>query len=166
MRGLRTSIQKETTREAFFSVECRSAYKFSCLTCYKVFDRESVKAHISCVTEEEKYQKGDANYKTKKTNTQNNGVNANKAKKDMKPEDYEWKGIRKTCRLVLADCENMKMEIKKFAEFLANIYANKNETSVEDVNADMLKRSILDKLEDNSKFVIDLSKGTIRYKMV
>jgi hypothetical protein len=155
---------KKKQLERHYSFECRGAQHFSCLTCYKVFDRDTVKAHISCVTEEEKYQKGDSNYNLKK-NMNNNKNNAVKAKKDIKPEDYEWKGVRKTCRLVLSDCENSKMEIKKLAEFLAKIYANKNKASLDEVNVDMLRKNILDKLEDSDKFVMDLSKGTIRYKM-
>ena len=151
---------KKKQLERHYTVECRSANSFSCLTCFKVFDRIKVKNHNSCVTEEEKYQKGDSNYSQKKKNTSQKIV----GKKDIKPEDYSWKGIRKTCKSVLLDCENHKMEIKLLTEFLAKIYAISKEADLDDVKQDMLRKNLLDKLEDNNKFVIDLSKNTIRYK--
>jgi cell growth-regulating nucleolar protein len=156
---------KKKQLERHYMVECRGANTFSCLTCYKVFDRVSVKDHISCVSEEEKYQKGDSNYNAKKAIKGAQQVK-HVAKKDIKPADYIWKGIRKTTRLVLSDSEHHKMEIGKLVEFLAAVYANKEETNVEEVNTVMLRKHILDKLEDHNKFVIDLSKNTIRYKNI
>jgi hypothetical protein len=152
---------KKKQLEAHYTYQCRGASTFSCLTCFNVFDRTNVKSHISCVSEEEKYQKGDSNYQKKPVNFP---TPKHIGKKDIKPEDYTWKGIRKTTRVVLTDCEHHKQDMKKLVEFLAAIYANKMDVGVDEVNTDMLKKHILDRLVENNKFVVDLSKNTIRYK--
>jgi hypothetical protein len=141
---------------------CRGAHYYSCLTCHKNFDLETIKPHTACVTEEEKYQKGDMNYgkdKNFKHNQNNHKVNPN-----VKPEEFEWKGFRKTGREVLSNFEFKKMDIAKFKEFLIKVYANSQKVGVDAIDAEIFEKRMMDKYEDSNKFVMDLSKNTIRYK--
>jgi cell growth-regulating nucleolar protein len=154
------TLKKKQVERHHFS--CRGAKMYSCLTCHNLFDLESIKPHTSCVTEEEKYQKGDMNYgkdKNFKINNNNHKVNPN-----VKPEEFQWKGFRKTGKEVLSNFEFKKIEIGKLNEFLMKIYARANDVDFEDVDVKVFKNMMMDKYEDSNKFVIDLSKNTIRYK--
>jgi hypothetical protein len=93
-----------------------------------------------------------------------NHNNNHKVNLNVKPEEFEWKGFRKTGREVLSNFENKKMEIGKLKEFLKKIYANSQTVNVDDIDEVVFKKRMMDKYEDSDKLVIDLSKNTIRYK--
>lgn len=155
---------KKKQIERHYQVECRNAYHFTCLTCWKVFDRDSIKAHTSCVTEQEKYQKGDMT--NKKANGTNGVFNSNKL--EIKPVDInklKWNGFRKTSKKILQANENYRLSMNDLFDKLAQVYANTKGVDKEMVCMDLLKKHALSKLEDDSKFVIDLSKNTVRHKI-
>ncbi len=37
---------------------CRSCYRVSCVDCQKIFEGDDYKSHLTCISEDEKYQKG------------------------------------------------------------------------------------------------------------
>ena len=71
---------KKNQIEKHFLHQCRQAHTFSCLTCFQLFDRQSFKSHISCITEDEKYRKGDADYQERLKNNKSNGNGKHKFK--------------------------------------------------------------------------------------
>lgn len=153
---------KKKQIERHYQFECRHANGFECLTCWKTFDRESVKAHISCTTEAEMYQKGD---QTKKPTIVHKPLADNKDNPKLnKFDDLTWSGIRKTAKKVLTRCEFFKSDIGKLTQVLSEIYSKFKKVNMDNVDSDMLKKSMMNKLESEDKFVIDLSKNTIRYK--
>jgi len=132
------------------------------LTCWKTFDRESVKAHISCTSEAEMYQKGD---QTKKPNIVHKPVLDNRENPKLNSfEDLTWSGIRKTAKKVLSRCEFFKSDIGKLTQVLSEIYSKFKKVNMDNVDAELLKKSMMNKLENEDKFVTDLSRNTIRYK--
>jgi hypothetical protein len=151
---------KKKQLERHYLFECRSATTFSCLTCFKIFDRATVKDHISCISEQEKYQKGDNLVKKR------NGINGNTPKVIQKVNlnELKWSGIRKTSRKILNGEEHHKMPIANFLKGLAQVYANSRNANVEEVDNDLLKNHTMKKLENDDRFVIDLSRNTIRFK--
>ena len=152
-------VLKKKQIEKHYMFECRNSQQFCCLTCFKNFDRDSVKAHIACVTEEEKYQKGD--------NTNKKNISKLNEKKEVVPVDMEklkWSGFRKTAKKILMAHENHKLGFKELFEKLALVYAKNNGVQKEEVCLDLVKKHTISKIEDNDKFVIDLGKSTIRYK--
>lgn len=156
---IQTLKKKQVERHYMF--ECRSAQIFSCLTCFKNFDRDTIKAHISCVTEQEKYQKGDNMVKNK------NGVKVNHHVKEVHSYDInelKWKGIRKTSKTILLGSEHHRLTMVELCKRLAKVYSNHKNTEESDVDIDLLKKQLMKKVEDDNKFVIDLSKNTIRFK--
>ena len=48
---------KKKQVENHYKHQCKNAHHFRCITCQKVFDRETIKAHTSCISEDEKYKK-------------------------------------------------------------------------------------------------------------
>ena len=91
----------------------------------------------------------------------NNSANVNK---NIKPEDFKWSGFRKTCKMILSNCEFYKMEINKLVDFLIRVFANFKSVDVDEIDTELFKKIFFNKLEDSEKFVVDLSKMTIRHK--
>jgi hypothetical protein len=154
---IKTLKKKQAERHNF---ECRSSCSFTCLTCWKVFDLETIKAHTSCVSEEEKYQKGD-NMKKPGMKLQNGN------KLEIKAVDInqlKWSGFRKTSKKILMGFENYKLSMNDLIQKLCLVYSKNKNVEVEAVDQGLAKKHLLEKLEKDSKFVIDLSKNTIRYK--
>jgi len=119
---------------------------------------DTIKAHTSCVTEQEKYQKGDNT--TKKIGIIN-------TKLDILPvniNELKWGGFRKTSRRILMGHENYKLNMKDLFEKLSQVYANYKRVEKEEVCLNLVKKYTMNKIENDEKFVIDLSKNTIRYK--
>ena len=155
---IKTLKKKQAERHNF---ECRSSCNFTCLTCWKIFDLVTIKAHTSCVSEEEKYQKGD-NKKNPGMKLQNG---SNKLEiKALDLNDLKWSGFRKTSKKILMGFENYKLSMVEVIEKLCLVYSKNKNVEVEAVEQGLLKKNLLDKLGKDSKFVIDLSKNTIRYK--
>jgi len=153
---------KKKQIERHFQFECRNTNGFECLTCWKTFDRKSVKGHISCTSEEEMYQKGDQNKKPVIVHRQ---ISDNKDNPKLnKFDDLTWSGIRKTVKKVLLRSEYFKCDIEKLIQTLTEIYSRFKKVNMDNVDSDLLKKSLLNKLESENKFVIDLSKNTIRFK--
>ena len=154
---IRTLKKKQAERHNF---ECRSSCTFSCLTCYAVFDLQTIKAHTSCVTEEEKYQKGD--------NMNKPGMKfMNGGKLEIKPVDLnslKWNGFRKTSKKILMGFENYKLSMKDLIDKISHVYSKNQEVDFESVDQVLVKKHLLDKLDKDDRYVIDLSKNTIRYK--
>ena len=154
---IRTLKKKQAERHNF---ECRSSCSFSCLTCYKVFDLETIKSHTSCVTEEEKYQKGD--------NMKKPGMKAlNVGKLEIKLVDLnslKWIGFRKTAKKILMGFENYKLSMQDLIQKISHVYSKNKEVDVDSVDLGLVKKHLLDKLDKDNRYVIDLSKNTIRFK--
>ena len=149
---------KKKQVENHYSFQCSKATHFMCLSCQGLFDRETIKAHTSCITEEEKYQKGDNMKKPKIINNQ---------PKPIVPVDIDalkWSGFRKTSKKILMSVENYKMDTNELLNKLALVYANSKDDIPENVDMQLMKKYLLEKLEENSHFIIDLGKNTIRYK--
>jgi hypothetical protein len=154
-----TTLKKKQI-EKHYSFECRGAHIFSCLTCWKNFDRSTIKDHISCVTEQEKYQKGD------QVNTKNK-INGNAIKNiEVKTDfsDLNWNGLRKTSKNILKHSQNHKLPIGDLLSHMIKIYAKHKNVSGEEVDTDLMRKQLLKKLQSDDKFVLDLSKHTLRYK--
>ncbi len=147
--------KKQAERHNF---ECRGAQYFTCLTCWAKFDFNTIKNHIACVTEEEKYQKGDNT--AKKNGKTNNKVEI----VPIKLGELKWKGFRKTAKKVLMSFENYKLNINDLADKLAEVFANNQGVDKEEVCVELVKKNISKKLEDIDTYVFDLSRNTIRYK--
>ena len=60
--------------------------------------------------------------------------------------------------------ENYKMDTNELLNKLALVYANSKDDIPENVDMQLMKKYLLEKLEENSHFIIDLGKNTIRYK--
>ena len=87
---------KKKQLERHYQFECRNTNGFECLSCWGTFDRESVKAHISCTSEAEMYQKGD---QTKKPTIVHKVLSDNKTNPKLNIfDDLTWSGIRKTVK--------------------------------------------------------------------
>ena len=48
---------KKKQVENHYTHQCKNAQYFRCITCHKLFDRETIKAHTSCMSEDEKHKK-------------------------------------------------------------------------------------------------------------
>jgi hypothetical protein len=155
---IRTLKKKQVERH--FQFECRNSHNFTCLTCWSIFDRDSVKGHISCITEQEKYQKGDNTANAKLKNIQAKAV-----VKKVDLNELRWCGFKKTSKKILIGNDNYKLPIKELLEKLAFVYAKNNDADNETVDMDLLKKHTMNKLAKDNRFVIDLSKNTIRFKI-
>ena len=152
------STLKKKQVEHHYLHECRNAHYFICITCQQRFDRETIKAHTSCISEDEKYKKGDK--MVKKQNV------ANKEKKIV-PCDIQtlkWSGFKKTSKIILMSYENYKCDIDKLIEQLAIVFAKNHDDIAENVDVKKMKQVLLDKSEDCKFLVIDIPKNTLRYK--
>ena len=47
---------KKKQVENHYLHQCRNSTHFMCLSCQGLFDRTTIKAHTSCITEDEKYK--------------------------------------------------------------------------------------------------------------
>lgn len=150
---------KKKQIERHYQVECRNAHVFSCVDCGIRFDPDTIKAHTSCISEQEKYKMND---NTKKNKMPIHSINMNAGPKDF--SDLKWKGIRKSSKEILLKSDFYKMKIEEFVKLMGKLYAESKNTEIENVDLDRLKKSVNDKLEKNDKYIFDLSKHTIRYK--
>ena len=152
-----SSLKKKQV-ENHYLYECKKSNIFTCLSCGKQFDRETIKSHTQCISEEEKYQKGDKMVKKVKI--------INKPKEIAKCDinTLKWSGFKKTSKIILMNFDNYKLKIEELINKLAIVYANNHNTSPENCDTEKMKKFLYDKLEDNKYFIIDLGKDTIRYK--
>lgn len=141
-----------------YSFQCRNADLFRCLTCQKAFDRETIISHTSCITEDEKYKQSDNMKKVQ--------VITNKPKVIVKVNlsELKWSGLRKTSKKLLMNEENYKLPLQSLIEKLAIVYARSKSEEAELVDLSLMKKCLFQKLENDNRFVIDLSKNTIRFK--
>jgi hypothetical protein len=144
-----------------YSYQCRSAHSFSCLTCFKHFDRNTIVPHTSCITEEEKYTKGDSQAQKKKSNIVHN-LKDNIDELDFK--DIAWKGFSKTSKNIISLINVRKITIERLVKELSKIYSKYKNVDIEEVDEKLMKEHLMDKIENNDKFVLDLGKGLIRLK--
>ena len=149
---------KKKQVETHYLTVCKDCHQFRCLTCNQIFDRETIKTHTTCISEDEKYKKGDnmkkeTAYKPKEKVVEKLDINT-----------LKWSGFRKTTKKLLKSCEGYKLGIKDLSDKLAYVYANFRQASIEDVDMTLLKKNLMRKLENDSRFVIDLIKNTIRFK--
>ena len=149
---------KKKQVETHYLTQCKNAHEFRCLTCQKIFDRDTIKGHTSCITEEEKYVKGDNMIKQSSLRSQKCEV----VKCD--PTKLKWSGFKKTSKKILKSYENYKTSIDNLVENLTKIFAKSQKVDVENCDKKMMKKLLFDKVEENKRFVIDLGKNTIRYK--
>ncbi len=150
-----------------YSSICRRAHSFSCLTCFNRFDRDSIVAHTNCVTEDEKYQKGDTRAQEMKQK-KGNVVHLHHLKDNIEELDFsniKWKGFNKTAKEIITMINVKKISITRLVDELKIAYSKHKKVSSDEVDTDLIKKHLLDKLEENKEFSIDLSKNTIRLKL-
>ena len=148
-------VLKKKQIENHYRFECKGAHSFCCLTCYKCFDRESIVAHTACITEQEKYKMNEGK---KQIIIQKLTI------KNVDLDELKWSGFRKTTKKILMGNEGYKLAMKEVFERLAHVYSVNKKVKKEEVCLDKLKKTTLSKLEDDERFVLDLSKHIIRYK--
>lgn len=153
------STLKKKQVETHYLTQCRNAHVFTCLSCNKQFNRDTIKAHTSCISEMEKYQKGDNMIKKK-------NINNNTPKPVMKVDldKLKWSGFKKTSKIILMSYENYKMNMNHLMNALAKVYAHTKKEDIDDIDMGLVKKYLLEKLGENEHFVIDLGKDVIRYK--
>ena len=149
---------KKKQVEHHYLHDCKNAHSFICLTCHQKFDRETIKAHTSCISEDEKYKKGDKMVKKP------NFVNKEKKIVPCDIETLKWSGFKKTSKIILMSCENYKCDINKLLEKLAIVFAKNHDDIPENCDMKLMKKVLLDKCEDCKFLVIDIPKNTLRYK--
>ena len=100
------SLKKKQV-ENHYLYECRKSQIFTCLSCGQQFDRETMKAHTQCISEEEKYQKGDKMVKK--------AIIINKPKEIVKCDinKLKWSGFKKTSKIILMNFDNYKLKIEE-----------------------------------------------------
>jgi len=142
---------KKNQIEKHFAFQCRQANTFSCLTCHQHFDRFSYKDHTSCITEDEKYKMGDAEFKNRNT-------------KSVKPvvlngtvdiEGIKWSGMRKTTKVLLKKTHKKNLKITDLVNYLIDIFAKFKEVNKEDVDAEYFEKSLRNKLMLEKSLVIN-----------
>ena len=151
------SLKKKQVENHYLQ-QCKKSYYFTCLSCGKQFDRETIKNHTQCISEEEKYQKGDKMIK------KNNLINKKKDIIKCDINKLKWSGFKKTSKIILMNYDNYKLGIDDLVDKLVIVYAKNHNTKYENCDLDKMKKYLLEKLEDNKFFVVDLGKNTIRYK--
>ena len=149
---------KKKQVENHYLHQCKNAHLFTCITCHKSFDRETIKGHTSCISEDEKYKKGDKMVKKP------NFVNKEKKIVPCDIETLKWSGFKKTSKIILMSCENYKCDINKLLEKLAIVFAKNHDDIPENCDMKLMKKALLDKCEDCKFLVIDIPKNTLRYK--
>ncbi len=151
------SLKKKQVENHYIQ-QCKNSHYFTCLSCGKQFDRETIKDHTQCISEEEKYQKGDKMIK------KNNLINKKKDIIKCDINKLKWSGFKKTSKIILMNFDNYKLGIDDLVDKLIIVYAKNHNTKYENCDLDKMKKYLLEKLEDNKFFVVDLGKNTIRYK--
>ena len=149
---------KKKQVEHHYLHDCKNAHSFICLTCHQKFDRETIKAHTSCISEDEKYKKGDKMVKKP------NFVNKEKKIVPCDIETLKWSGFKKTSKIILMSCENYECDINKLLEKLAIVFAKNHDDIPENCDMKLMKKVLLDKCEECKFLVIDIPKNTLRYK--
>ena len=149
---------KKKQVENHYLHECKNAQYFRCITCQQLFDRETIKAHTSCITEEEKYHKGDNMVKKSKF------VNKPKEIKKCDIQSLKWSGFKKTSKIILMSYENYKCDINELIDKLAIVFAKNHDDIPENCDKKKMKTILLDKVENCKYFSIDIPKNTLRYK--
>ena len=149
---------KKKQVESHYLHQCKKAKYFRCITCQQVFDRETIKGHTSCISEDEKYKKGDK--MVKKTNF----INKEKKIVPCDIETFKWSGFKKTSKIILMSYENYKCDIDKLIEKLAIVFAKNHDDIPDNCDIKKMKQILLDKCEECKFLVIDIPKNTLRYK--
>ena len=149
---------KKKQVENHYLHECKNAKYFRCITCHQVFDRESIKGHTSCISEEEKYQKGDNMVKKSKP------FNKPKEIIECDVKTLKWSGFKKTSKIILMSYENYKCDIDKLIDQLAIVFAKNHDDIPENCDKKKMKTILLDKVENCKYFFVDILKNIIRYK--
>lgn len=160
------STLKKKQIQTHYQFQCRSANSFSCLTCHQRFDRDSIVAHTSCISEEEKYTKGDAKIQelAKKKNSLINTQNLKDNISELDFSSVNWKGFRKTSKELISMINVRKITIERLVIELASAFARSKHLKLEDIDLDLTKKAMLDKLETCKEVSLDLSKNTVRLK--
>ena len=151
-------ILKKKQVENHYLHQCKNAHYFTCITCHISFDRETIKGHTSCISEDEKYKKGDKMVKKP------NFVNKEKKIVPCDIQTLKWHGFKKTSKIILMSYENYKCDIDKLVEKLAIIFAKEHDDIPDNVDIKKMKIVLLDKCEECKFLVIDIPKNTLRYK--
>ena len=159
------TLKKKQVQTHYMS-KCRRATSFSCLTCHNHFDRDSIITHTSCISEEEKYQKGDPKAQELLKKKESMAL-LQKLKDNIDELDFskiEWKGFKKTSKEILNMINVKKISIPRLVTELSKIYARSKEVNINEVDEELVKKNLMDKIEDYDKFSIDLSKKIIKLK--
>ena len=149
---------KKKQVENHYTHQCKNAQYFRCITCHKLFDRETIKAHTSCISEDEKYKNGDKMVK------KSNFVNKEKKIIPCDIQTMKWSGFKKTSKIILMSYENYKCNIDELIEKLAVVFAKNHDDIAENCDKKKMKKVLLDKCEECKFLVIDIKKNTLRYK--
>ena len=149
---------KKKQIENHYLYQCKNSYDFMCIDCQQIFNRETIKEHTSCVSEKEKYEYGD-NMKKK-----NNIKQIEKKIIKFNINELKWHGFRKTSKIILMGYENYKLNINELIDKLSIVYVKKFNEIPENFDKIKAKKILIEKLENNRYFVIDLGKNTIKYK--
>ena len=78
--------------------------------------------------------------------------------------ELKWHGFKKTSKIILMGYENYKLNINELIDKLSIIYVKKFNEIPENFDIIKAKKILIEKLENNRYFVIDLGKNTIKYK--
>ena len=100
-------------------------------------------------------------------NASNKMNNLNNLKSDVESIDFsgiEWKGFRKTTKNIISKINIKKISIEKLCVELGKIYSNYKEVDIGEIDESLIKKNMMDKIEDSDSYVIDLGKSTIRLK--
>lgn len=153
------STLKKKQVETHYMTQCRHADVFTCLSCNKQFNRQTIKSHTSCISEHEKYMKGDNMVKKRQVTP-----TAHKPIVEVNVDALKWSGFKKTARTVLMSHENYKASMSELVDVLAEVYARNKKEEVDNVDKGLLKKHLVEKLGENMHFVVDLGKGVVKYK--
>ena len=148
---------KKKQIENHYLNQCKNAFDFMCIDCHLIFNRESIKEHTSCISEKEKFENGD-NMKKK------NNIQIEKKIIKYNINELKWHGFKKTSKIILMGYENYKLNINELIDKLCIVYVKKFNDIPENCDKNLAKKILIEKLEKNKKFVIDLGKNVIRYK--
>ena len=158
---------KKKQIEGHYQFRCRNAHSFSCLTCYTNFTRETIGAHTSCVSEDQKYKSTDKKFQNSLTQkSQANGTNGtekNKAASILKKieesllndediKELKWSGFRKTAFMLFSKLNIKELKVSELNRYLMKIYvqAKKDDT----IDQDDFKKALLKKIKGDERFNI------------
>jgi cell growth-regulating nucleolar protein len=165
---------KKKQVETHFQFRCRNAYSFSCLTCWKVFDRETIKEHTSCVSEDQKYKSTDkkfvndqnskpqANGNTNALKTNGNVGNPKytniiskieeKLLNDEEIKEITWSGFKKTALKLFEKINLKELKISELTRYLMKIFVQckKDDT----VDQEEFKKLLIKKIKESDRLII------------